>query len=76
MSIRTDAEVRLSNFVYKYELKQTFGLHAGNYDLFKLMNIRMIMDVLTWDDTADYLTDDERDCLIGKLNYNLRTCNC
>ena len=76
MSIITDAEIRLSGFVYKYEIKKTFGMNAGDYNLWKLYNMRMIMDVLDWDDTADYLTEDERTCLIGRLNYNLRTCNC
>ena len=75
-AIIDNAEIRWSSSVYKYELKQLYGINAGQNNFWKLYNIRMILDVLDWDDTSSYLTADERDCLIGKLNHNLRTCNC
>lgn len=74
--IINNAKDRFAASVYKHELKMLYGINAGKTNLWRLYNIKMMLDVLEWNDTANYLTDDERDCLIGKLNHNLKTCKC
>ena len=74
--IRNTAEANLATRVYKLALEETYGIHAGSQDLWKLKNIRMILDVLTWNDTNDYLTESEEECLLSKLRLPYRNCNC
>lgn len=61
---------KLATKVYKYEVGKTFNVTTCTTDLQKLYLKLMILEVLEWNDTADYLTDSEITCLESVLNIN------
>lgn len=66
----------LANRIYRLALENTFCVRAGDIDIFKEFNRYMIIEVLEWNDTNNYLTADQLQCLESKVKRPGRTCNC
>jgi hypothetical protein len=77
MSAQSDiGRLILGDRLYKEAIQNTFGILAGNIDLMKEYNRYMIIKLLEWNDTENYLTASQLQCLNGIVQRPAKNCNC
>ena len=77
MSVQSDIGRNiLADRLYKYGLHKVYGVLTGNIDIMQEYNRYMIIKVLEWNDTENYLTSDQVQCLNGIVQRPSKICNC
>jgi len=73
MAALDTGKTRMADKTYKYEISQTYGVKTCSQNLNYNFMLKMIIDVLTWNQTASYLDSEEVTCLESILTH---TNNC
>ena len=72
-TFRTIGKKRMADKARKFGIGETFGIKACETNFWMIYGIYLIEEVLTWNDTADYLSVAEVKCLEAQMVKNL---NC
>lgn len=77
MSVITDnAEIILGNQTYMVSLRELYSMSVKtNWGISRLKNYLMILKVLDWNTTADYLTRQQVEDLESKIQTQFGTFN-
>ena len=62
------SELALANDVYLSTITKLYGIKSCVKSDYNLLSRKIIINVLTWNQTADYLSADNRDCLEMQIN--------